>query len=99
MALDLARDTAFVAIADHASCELGGEAVLLDLLSGVYYGLDPVGARIWQLLQQPRTVAELRDLIVAEFDVAAERCEIDLVAFIASLNAHGLLRSFDAVHH
>lgn len=97
MALDLTRDTTLVAVADHASCELGGEAVLLDLTTGVYYGLDPVGTHVWRLLQQSRTVAELRDLVVDEFDVEAERCEGDLAAFLASLDAHGLLRSGDAV--
>lgn len=97
MALDFARDTTLVAVADHAACELGGEAVLLDLNSGVYYGLDPVGTRVWRLLQQPRSLAELRDLVVDEFDVAPERCEADLAAFLSSLNAHGLLRSGDAV--
>jgi hypothetical protein len=98
MALDSALDTAIAAVPDHASCELGGETVILDLQSGVYYGLDPVGTRVWRLLQEPRSLAGLRDLIVDEFDVAAERCETDLAVFVASLNAHGLLRSCDAVH-
>lgn len=98
MALDSARDTAIVAVADHASCELGGETVVLDLHTGVYYGLDVVGGRVWRLLEEPRSLSELRDLIVDEFDVAAGRCETDLAAFVASLNAHGLLRSCDAVH-
>lgn len=97
MALDFARDTTLVAVPDHAACELGGEAVLLDLNTGVYYGLDPVGTRVWRLLQQPRSLAELRDLVVDEFDVSPERCEADLAAFLESLNAHGLLRSGDAV--
>jgi coenzyme PQQ synthesis protein D (PqqD) len=98
MALDFAPDTAIVAVADHASCELGGETVVLDLHTGVYYGLDVVGGRVWRLLEAPRSLSELRDLIVDEFDVAAGRCETDLAAFVASLNAHGLLRSCDAVN-
>jgi hypothetical protein len=97
MTLDFARDTTLVAVADHAACELGGEAVLLDLNTGVYYGLDPVGTRVWRLLQEPRSLAKLRDAIVDEFDVSPERCEADLAAFLASLNAHGLLRAGDAV--
>ena len=64
MALDFARDDTLVAVADHASCELGGEAVLLDLTTGVYYGLDPVGTRVWRLLQQPRSLAELGSIVV-----------------------------------
>lgn len=96
MALDFARDDTLVAVADHASCELGGEAVLLDLTTGVYYGLDPVGTHVWRLLQQPRSLRELRDLVIEEFDVDAERCEADLTAFLASLSEHGLLQSSSA---
>lgn len=95
MALDVARDITLMAVADHASCELGGEAVVLNLDTGTYYGLDPVGTRAWQLLQQPRSLAELRDLIVDEFDVAPERCEADLLSFVASLTAHGLVQPCD----
>lgn len=96
MALDFAPDIALMAVADHASCELGGEAVVLNLDTGTYYGLDQVGTRAWQVLQQPRSLAELRDLIVDEFDVTPERCEADLLSFVASLNAHGLVKPCDA---
>ena len=96
MPLDLAPDTLLVADPEHASCELGGETVILNLNSGVYYGLDTVGTRVWRLLHEPRSVSELRDLITNEFDVTADRCESDLLAFAASLAGHGLLRSRDA---
>jgi len=97
MALDFARDATLVAVADHASCELEGEAVVLDLHTGTYYGLDPVGTRVWWLLQQPQTFAGVRDVIVDEFDVTPERCERDMAAFLGSLSAHGLLQPSDAV--
>ncbi len=97
MALDLASDTAWVA-ADHASCELGGEAVVLNMDTGVYYGLDAVGTCIWRLLQEPRSLAELRDLVTDEFDVTSEQCEADLLPFLASLNSHGLLWPRDAAN-
>jgi hypothetical protein len=71
--------------------DLADEAVLLDLESGVYYGLDPVGARIWQLVQAPTTVGAVREAIVAEFDVAPERCERDLLALLRDLARAGLL--------
>lgn len=96
MPLTFAPDTPLIAVADHACCELGGEAVVLNLDTGTYYGLDPVGTRAWQLLQKPRSLAELRDHIVDEFDVAPERCEADLVSFVASLSAHGLVQPCDA---
>ena len=91
MALDFARDSSLRAVTNHASCELGGEAVLLNLDTGVYYGLDAVGTHIWKLLQEPRSITELRDLIVDEFDVAPARCEADLRPFVDSLHSYGLV--------
>lgn len=93
MALDGTSEGPLKAFEDHAYCELGGEGVVLHLGTGIYYGLDVVGTRVWGLLQQPRSVAELRDLIVDEFDVVPDRCESDLRPFLASLQSHGLVRA------
>jgi hypothetical protein len=71
---------------------LGGEAVILGLRDGVYYGLDAVGARVWALLAEPRRVPELVDAIVAEFDVTREQCERDLMALLDQLAARDLVR-------
>ncbi|HEV7993958.1 MAG TPA: PqqD family peptide modification chaperone [Gemmatimonadaceae bacterium] len=71
---------------------LGGEAVILGLRDGVYYGLDAVGARVWELLVEPRLVSELVAAIVGEFDVTPERCERDLVTLLDDLAARGLVR-------
>ncbi len=49
------------------------------LLSGVYYGLNAVGASIWNLLQQPRTVSEIRDAILGEYEAEPQQCERDLL--------------------
>lgn len=97
MTLDLTRDTTLVAVADLASCELGGETVVLNPDTGIYYGLDPVGTCVWRLLQESRSVREVCDLVVDEFDVSTERCESDLLAFAESLGEHGLLRTSNAV--
>jgi hypothetical protein len=73
------------------SSELAGEAVILDLKSGTYYGLDQVGARIWELIQQPKTINEIRDTLLAEYDVEAERCQADLQTLLQELDAKQLL--------
>jgi hypothetical protein len=80
-----------VASSDQVGANLDGETVLLGLKDGVYYGLNPVGARIWSLLEQPSTVAEIRDRILAEYVVAPERCERDLLALLERLAEHGLV--------
>jgi hypothetical protein len=76
----IAMETTVRASADHVSAELGGEIVILDLRQGEYYGLNAVGARIWALVQQERTVGEVRDILVGEYpDVEPERCTADVV--------------------
>ncbi len=77
---------------DQVSCDLGSEAAVLNLKDGLYYGLNPVGARVWNLIGQPRSLASIRDAIVAEFDVAPEACERDLADLIDHLLAKGLVR-------
>jgi hypothetical protein len=79
--------------ADQVSCDLAGEAAILNLKTGVYYGLDRVGAFIWNLLKEPRTVGWLRDAVLAEYEVGAERCERDLVELLARLESEGLIET------
>ena len=63
---------------NQVSTDLGGEAAILNLTNGVYYGLDSVGARVWNLIQQPRTFSELRDILLEEYAVDTPRLESDL---------------------
>lgn len=76
---------------EQVSCPLGDEAAILNLKNTVYYGLNPVGARVWNLLQQPRTVGELRDALLDEFDVEAGRCESDLLELLEKMRSEGLI--------
>jgi hypothetical protein len=83
--------TRVAAARDQVSVEVDGEAVILGLADGVYYGLDAVGAWIWQRMEQPRTVAELRDAVVAEWEVDARTAEADLLSLLAELAERGLV--------
>ncbi len=91
MNITLSPHSIVVASKDQVSCDLAGEAAILNIKKGVYYGLDPVGAQIWRLIQQPRSVNEVREAIVSEYDVEPERCESDLLALLARLLAEGLI--------
>jgi len=82
-----------VAIKDQVSCDLAGEAAILNITSGVYYGLDPVGARIWSLMQQPRQVSAIQSAIMEEYDVEPERCAQDLKALSGNKNVPDTLRT------
>jgi hypothetical protein len=87
----LSPTSIIVAAKDQISCDLGGEEVILDLRSGVYFGLDAVGARIWQLLKEPTTLANIRDVVMSEYDVERELCEAELQEFFETLVQNGLV--------
>jgi hypothetical protein len=76
---------------DHVASDLGGEVAILNLKNGVYYGLDSVGARVWELIQEPKTVNEIQDSILAEYDVESERCKQDLLSLFTRMAAEGLI--------
>jgi hypothetical protein len=76
---------------DQVFSPLGQEAVILHLEAGVYYGLNDVGARIWSLLQAPRSVKEIRETILREYEVEPERCDQDVLALIKSLAVEELI--------
>jgi hypothetical protein len=81
-----------VASPDQVSCPLGDESAILNLNNTVYYGLDPVGSHVWRLLQKPKSVGELRDALLDEYDVEAERCESDLLELLEKMRAEGLIQ-------
>jgi hypothetical protein len=87
--------TVVVAARDQVACDLAGEVVILNPTSGTYYGLDNVGARIWGLIQRPQSVSQLREVIVAEYEVEPDRCEEDLVALLQKLVDEGLVEVRD----
>ena len=70
---------------------LGDEYVLLDVASGIYFGLDVVGARIWQLLSENHSAPEIADQLAQEFDVTREQAASDLAHLVDELSANGLL--------
>jgi hypothetical protein len=89
--MPLTNDSIVLVSKDQMAAEVAGETVILGLTSGRYYGLDPVGARIWQLLQSPLTVAEVCRAIVAEYDVEPDRCQADLLMLLQKLLDAGLV--------
>lgn len=72
-------------------CRTGEEAVLLDQQSGLYYGLDAVGTRIWELVAAGRRPEELPAVLEEEFAAERGRLEADVTAFLDELAGRGLL--------
>ena len=79
----------------QASSDLDGSVVLLNFKTGVYYTLEDVAARIWNLIQEPRTIAAIRDTIVREYDVEPERCEKDVMRLLDEAARAGLIEVRD----
>ncbi|MGC9469021.1 MAG: PqqD family protein [Anaerolineae bacterium] len=72
--------------------EIAGEVILVPIRNNVndlesIYTLNETAARIWELLDGERTLAEVRDAIVAEFEVEADEAEADLVELVAQLES------------
>ena len=70
---------------------VGSEMVLLDYDRGIYYGLNPVGARVWQLLSDGEASDRIIELLAGEYDVAAETLEADVAALLRDLEAKELV--------
>ncbi|ARV58396.1 thymidylate synthase [Nostocales cyanobacterium HT-58-2] len=89
---DISESSRVVAAVEQISSDLGGEAVILNLKSGVYHGLNEVGARIWNLLQQPQVVKDIKQTILEEYEVEPEVCVGDLLALLNELKAAELIK-------
>ncbi|MCS3703567.1 PqqD family protein [Salinibacter ruber] len=86
-------ESSVVVAADHqTSAEVDGESVILDLEEGIYYGLNPVGARIWSEIQEPTAVEEITAAITAEYDVDREQCRRDVISLLQDLEENDLIK-------
>ena len=91
MARVIADDATPVVADQILSADLDGEVVMVNLSKGVYYGLEGVGSRIWDLVQERRNLREIREDILTEYDVEPERLEQDLQAVLAKMVDQGLI--------
>src|SRR5262245_3491533 len=71
--------------------DLEGEAVILDLASGTYFGLNAVATRVWRLLDEGRPFTAIVDAIAEEFDAVRGDVERDVAALLHDLQARRLI--------
>ena len=67
------------------------ESVMMSIEAGRYYGLNAVASRIWELLESPKTVAQLCEILCEEFEVDAQTCEAELLEFAQDLIDNGIV--------
>lgn len=82
---------------DIAFRDIAGEAVVLNLSTGIYFGLDAVGTRIWHLLAEHGSSEPVVSALLAEYDVEEERLRRDIEALLHQLLDKGLVAR-DAEH-
>lgn len=75
--------------------EVDEEAVMLDPEAGLYYGLNEVGTLVWSLLEEPKSIAELKAAVLAEFDISADQCQQDLAEFLTDCYEADLIEIHD----
>jgi len=68
------------------STEIDNETMILDIASGVYSGLDPVGTTIWGIIESSVSFTDIVKEILANYEVSEEECVVDLVKFLAKLH-------------
>jgi Coenzyme PQQ synthesis protein D (PqqD) len=88
--MSLPLNTVITRHPDMLSAEIGGEAVMMSIEKGAYFGLNPVATRIWDLIEQPKSLSELIAAILGEYEVSAEQCEADVREFTADMIERGL---------
>ncbi len=76
--------------------ELDGESVILNLASENYFGLDDIGTRMWQLLENLGSVQNSFDSLLLEYDAEPEQLALDLQALVSELIKLGLLEPQEA---
>ena len=86
------NDSSIVSAArEQISSELGDGSIILNLKSGTYHGLNELGARIWNIIQQPKAVKDLKTILLEEYEVDIQQCDRDLKELLTELIKVGLI--------
>lgn len=79
-------------IEDIVTSDIDNEKVMMSIEKGQYFGLEPVGSRIWEMIEQPVSVTDLIDQLLTGFDVDRETCQRDVLAFLTELDEVGIIQ-------
>jgi len=79
--------------ADILAANVDDDLVMMSIRAGNYYNIGGVGTLVWELLSQPRSLDDLIDGVVADYDVERERCAADIGAFVEKLVSLNLIES------
>lgn len=91
----ISTSTTIVATDDTLSTTLDGESVILHTGSGKYFGFNEVGTDIWQLLEEPHSIAEITRQIADDYEIPKERCRDDIDELVEELIRKELVQVVD----
>jgi hypothetical protein len=94
----IALDTVISQVEEIITSDIGGETVMMSLENSAYYGVDTVGSRIWQLIEQPMAVSHLCNILQTEFEVEPETCHEDVLELLNSLHQANLIQIVEERH-
>lgn len=72
--------------------EMDGETIMMSIENGEYYGMNSMGSRIWKLLETPRSVTEICDTLLPDYDVTPDQCAKDLIPFLNKMAKKGVIK-------
>jgi hypothetical protein len=85
------EDSIITLTSEQVACDMKGELLILHTGSGIYFGLDPVGKRVWSLIQEPKRAGDIRDVLLDEYHVDRETCTRHLLALLEKLASKRLI--------
>ena len=88
-------DHRFVAIKEHLYSDLNGEAVILSMKNGKYYGLNQVGKSIWNAIKDPTNLEEIQSCVMLEYEVDEDTCHREVLSFLQKMFGEGLIEVLD----
>ena len=65
--------------------------VMMHIEKGKYFGLNSVGKRIWELIEKPKTLDEITELLLSEYDLSAEQCKQEVSPFLEKAIGYGII--------
>jgi hypothetical protein len=84
-------DSTLTRTEEQISVATGEEIVVLNAKTGIYFSMEEIGVRIWQLLENPIRVRAIYDRLIDEYHVEPVQCEQDLLSFLSDLSEQGLI--------
>jgi len=85
-------DTIISRIVEVVAAEMDGEIVMISIENGKYYGMDSIASRIWELIEAPKSVAEVVRILGEEYEVKQQQCQEDILGFLNCLHKEGLVK-------